>query len=355
MYYKKILLITTCLFLLQMIVSCKDKKILQASNITPHVTAIVVKSAQYVNNTIVTGTVLAWNYVDIHPEWSGRVVYLNFPDGAYVTQGTLLAKIYDQDLQANLEKLRADSVLAALTEERYAKLLKAKALNLSDYDVAVDQLEQVKANIKITEVQIGFTEIRARFSGRLGLRQISLGQYITPQTIIGNIQTPDQVKIDFTTPEIYANLIKIGKIITILTADNETRKARIIAIQPDITTSTRNILTRAVLVDGKPSIRPGSFIKVLLDINQGKPIIAIPSICILQDADYSKVALIHNHVTSLTQIEIGNVTDNSTEITSGLQVGDTIVYDGMNFVRDKYPLIIDSIVNYNIGNDTNTN
>jgi membrane fusion protein, multidrug efflux system len=323
------------LFLLAIAFSCKNKKKEEPKKTpTPPVNVdVMLASTKHVNNEIeVSGNVLPFELVEIQPEISGRVVYLNVPDGKYVAKGATLAKINDAELQAQLQKSKSQLSLATKTVERYRKLLDVGGINKADYDAAVNTVNNINADIQLLHAQIQKTIVRAPFSGVLGLRKVSMGAYITPQISIATLQQNDKVKIDFTVPDIYANLIKNGLELSILSNANDYRRtAIVIAKESSVNTETRNLKVRAVL-GGEP-ISPGSFVKVMLDASNGADKIVVPTNAIIPDARSKKVIVVKNGTAKYTDVETGIRTSNGVEIISGLNVGDSVVVSGVLFAK----------------------
>jgi membrane fusion protein (multidrug efflux system) len=254
----KIKTIAVALIIPLLIFSCKSKNKGVANTVKPPVVVeVVIAGAEEVaSNLEVNGTVLANEMVELHPEVSGRLIYLNMPDGAFVKAGTILAKVNDADLQAQLEQQRIQLELATKTENRLSNLLKVNGVNQADYDVALSQMNTFQANIKVLNAQLDKTVVRAPFAGELGLRVVSPGAYVSAQTILGTLQQTDKVKIDFTVPETYASAIKIGDPVKVQTNESaEIREAKISAIEPQINSVSRNIKVRALLNNG--IIHPG--------------------------------------------------------------------------------------------------
>jgi membrane fusion protein (multidrug efflux system) len=268
--------------------------------------------------------------IELHPEMSGRLVYLNIPDGAIVKKGTILAKINDADLQAQLEQQKVQLELAKKTEQRMKTLLAVNGVDQSTYDAALSQVNLYEANIKVINAQIDKTVIRAPFAGRLGLRLVSVGAYVTPSTLIGTLQQTDKIKIDFTVPESYESLISIGKTVSIQSSGSEENlSATISAIEPQINTSTRNIKVRAKLETC--NLSPGAFVKVLLEDKLNG--IVVPTNVIIPDAFSNQVVIIKNGKVVFKNVETGIRTASVVEITNGLNVGDSVVVSGVLFVR----------------------
>jgi len=329
----KLKLIIVLPLLMAAMISCKSEaKDKNANKEKPPVSvdAIVVGNSDFTSDIEVNGTVLSEEMVELHPEVGGRLTYLNIPDGAKVSAGTILARINDADLQAQLQQQKVQLELAQKTEQRLNKLLAVNGVDQASYDAALSQVNLYNANINVLRAQIDKTVIKAPFSGKLGLRLVSEGAYVSTATAIGTLQQTDKIKIDFSVPEAYASLVKIGKTVSIQTNSSaEEIKATISAIEPQISTATRNIKVRARLSKG--DISPGAFVKVFL--NEKLNGIVIPSNAIIPDAISSQVLLVKNGKAVSQNVETGIRNSDVVEITDGLHIGDTIIVSGVLSVR----------------------
>ena len=316
--------------------ACKEKtKPTEKFNANAPVSVdIAIAASQVIDKVIeVNGSVMASEFVDIRPETNGRIVFLQIPEGKMVAAGTVLAKLNDADLQAQLQKTKVQLALATITEQRNYKLVQAKGINQSDYDISLQQVNSLKADIAYTQSLIDKTVIKAPFTGQMGLRQVSLGANINTASTIVTLQKVDQLKIDFTLPELYQNYIKVGKKITVESVANPGVKmtATIAAIEPQIIATTRNIKVRANL-QGK--LIPGAYTKVFLGENQQKPSILVPSNIIIPDSKVKQLVVVKNGKAKFINVETGYRTAAGVEITSGVQIGDSLIVAGMLFVRD---------------------
>ncbi len=329
---------TGTLIILSLLISCSTNNKEQAARGRTQQVAVDVMIAvkeDFASNLEVNGTVLSNEMVELHPEVNGRLIFLNIPDGGFVKAGTILAKINDADLQAQREQLKTQLELAQKTEKRLNDLLKINGVNQADYDAAISQVNTLQANIKYIDAQIDKTVIRAPFNGQLGLRQVSPGAYVTPATLIGTLRQSDKIKIDFTVPETYANLIKAGnKVIVHSSVTSDTLTATIAAIEPQVNAITRNIKVRAYLTEG--NILSGAFVKILLDQNQKA--ILVPTNAIIPEGFTSQIVLVKKNKAVFKTVETGQRNATMVEITSGLEVGDSIVISGMLFVRPDSPV-----------------
>jgi membrane fusion protein (multidrug efflux system) len=328
-YAKLLSLLIVCSLLIN---SCKSKKKDIAPKERPAIVVdVIVAGNDNVKSTLeVNGSVLSTESVELRTETSGRLIYLNIPDGAKVSKGTVLARVNDAELQAQLEQQKSALDLAQKTEKRLANLLKINGVNQADYDVALNQLNTIQANIKVTTALIEKTVIKAPFSGELGLRLVSQGAYVTPTTLIGTLQQTDKVKIDFSVPETYSDVIKKGDLIKVISSNStEPFEASIHAIEPQVNTVSRNIKVRAYLTSGL--ILPGSFVKVIME--QERQSIMVPSNAIIPDALSNQVVVVHKNKAIYTSVETGIRNASQVELVKGINIGDSIVVSGMLSMR----------------------
>lgn len=294
---------------------------------------VAIAASQIIDKSVeVTGSVLATESIELHPETNGRITYLQIPEGKLVQAGTILAKINDADLEAQLEKIKVQLELANINEQRNLQLLKVKGINQSDYDISLQQVKSSKADLAYTQSLIEKTIVKAPFTGQIGLRQVSLGAFINNSTTIATLQKTDKLKIDFTAPEMYAAYLKIGKSIKVegIETDKSKMNATIFAIEPQINATTRNIKVRAQL-DGK--MLPGAYVKVYLSETNKKPSIMVPTNVIIPESKSKQIAIVKNGIAQFIDVETGFRSSSAVEIVKGINVGDSVIVTGMLFVR----------------------
>lgn len=292
---------------------------------------IICKSTMLNADIELNGTIVANEFVELHPEVAGRVVSLNVKEGGTVPRDMLVAKLYDDDLQAQLRKNQAQLNIAQANEQRLKKLLDVNAVNQQEYDQVMAQVASLNADIDFVKAQIRKTELRAPFAGRMGLRNISMGAYVTPQTTITTLQANGGMKVDFNVPENYANLIKIGNSVQVEIEGKSSKiNARINAIEPQINQSTRNLKVRATLSNN--DVQVGAFAKILLP-QVSRDAIAIPTNAIIPDTRDKKVFVLKNGKAKSVIVETGIRQKDNVEIISGLRVGDTVAVSGLLYLR----------------------
>ena len=325
--------------------ACKGKNTGEkARGDAPTIVDVIVATPQPLTKTIeANGTVVANEYAELRPEVNGRLTYLNINEGAPVSQGTVLARINDADLVAQIEKSKVQLDLAKQTEQRLKKLLEVNGINQSDYDAALNQVNSLKADIDYTQTLIDKTVIKAPFSGVIGLRRVSPGQYVTSNDVIASIQQLGNMKVDFTIPEQYSSTIKRGGLVDVeLDAINHIKKkAKIIAVEPQVNQDTRNIIVRAILEN--TSVSPGAFVKVYVDAGDNKNAIMVPTNCIIAEDRNNQLIVVKDGKANFVNVQTGYRLADNVEITSGVNAGDTVIVTGVLFARPKSVVKVRSV------------
>lgn len=296
---------------------------------------VFVVSPRMVSETIdVPGTLMANEITEIHPEVSGRVVQIYINEGRFVGKGTLLAKLYDGDLQAQLSKLEVQLKIAEQTESRQAQLLKIQGISQQDYDLSLLNVNNIKADIEITKTSIEKTAVRAPYSGKLGLKNISPGAYITPQTLITTITQTDQLKLDFSVPEKYTDRIKNGQTVNFTVQGKEKQyQARVIATEVSVAESTRSLVVRSVVQNRNAELLPGTFANVVLHFDPDPDALMVPSEAVIPQARGKKLILFNGGSANFVDINTGVRDSAFVQVTDGIRSGDTVVITGLLSVR----------------------
>ena len=241
--------------------SRKENKI-TANTITPPppptgVEGYIVKVIPVGENLELPGTIISNESTEIHPEISGRLTFLQINEGKKVGKGTLLAKIYDGDLKAKLNKLQVQLKVQEETVRRYEELYKINGVSTQEYDLIKLQTSNLKADMQIIKSDIMRTEIRAPFSGTLGLKMVSTGAYVSPQTIITTIRQTDDLKLDFTLPEKFASQLNVGDKVEFMAERNpKLFSATLIARESGVSEADRSLKIRARITNADQSLLP---------------------------------------------------------------------------------------------------
>ncbi|WAC10353.1 efflux RND transporter periplasmic adaptor subunit [Dyadobacter pollutisoli] len=286
------------------------------------------------NQIFASGTVLPNEEVNLMAETSGKLIKLDIQEGAYITKGQLIAKINDRELRAQLQKVTYNQELSKKIEARQKKLLNVEAINLEEYDVTSNNIRVLEAEREVIEAQLAKTEIRAPFSGRIGLKFISEGAYMSPGTPIVTIVQSNPVKIDFTVPEKYTPNIRVGNVVKFnLDGDPSTFNARILAVDPKVDENLRTLRVRAVAQNPEGRFFPGMFVKVLADLDANKKAMMIPTEAIVPVLKGKKVFLVKNGKAQEVMVTTGLRTDKKIQVIEGLQPGDSLITSGIIAIK----------------------
>lgn len=316
----------------------------QAAHSALSVEGYVVNTSVLHSSIEIAGSLLPFEETEIHPEVAGKVVMLSIKEGAIVKKGTLLAKLFDGDLQAQLHKLSVQLQIAQKTQERQDQLLKIGGISQQDYDLSLLSVSTIQADMQILQASINKTIIRAPFNGKIGFKNISIGAYITPTTVITTIRQVNKLKLEFSVPEKYTTEIKIGNTIYFTTeATKKKYKARIIATESGITQETRSLMVHAIVENVDKGVTAGSFAKVNFDMGDNNEAIMIPTQAIIPEARDKKVIVYKDGLADFKTVTTGTRDSAKVEILSGLSVGDTIVTTGILSIKPGNKISLSSV------------
>ncbi|KAF2337026.1 efflux RND transporter periplasmic adaptor subunit [Flavobacterium daemonense] len=303
------------------------------------VTGIVVKTAVFDNNLSLSGSIEANEQIEIRSEVSGIVEGIYFNEGSYVNKGQVLFKVNDIELRAQLRQAQTKEGLAGENERRAKLLLQKEAISQEEFDVANADYASAKAQTQLIKAQISKTSVKAPFSGKIGLRSISPGTYITPTILVAKLVNTGKLKITFSIPEKYATQVNSGSTIDFtVSGSNKVYKAKIYAIEPEVAVATRTLQIRALADNSDGKLLPGTFADVKLPLNIIKDAIVVPSESIVPVQDGKKVFISDMGKAKEVMVEATTRTDASILILSGLKAGDTLVTSGVMSLKNDAPI-----------------
>ena len=296
--------------------------------------AITVAPTTVTERIEVPGTIAANEATEIHPEVAGRITSISFREGSQVAKGATLFKLNDADLRAQLQKLLVQERIARQSENRSESLLKIGGISRQDYEATQLQVSNTSADIAIIREQISRTVVRAPFSGKVGLRMVSLGAYVSPTTVLTTISQTGQMKIDFTVPEKYIPQLKNGQFINFtIEGNNRNYTARVMATESNISETTRTLQARAIVQGDNTDLTPGAFARVTLTFEPDPNAIVVPTQAVVPKARGKSVFLYRDGVAKAVDVTTGIRDSATVQVTSGLKVGDTVLTTGLLSVR----------------------
>lgn len=305
------------------------------------VSAKILQARVFDDNLTLSGTLEADEQVEIRSEVSGIVESINFEEGSNVKKGQILFRVNDIELRAELIKARTAQKLAAENERRAKLLLEKEAISQEEYEIVSADAQSARAQTQLINAQLSKAVVRAPFSGKIGLRSISKGTYITPTTVVANLVNISQIKITFSIPEKYASPMKVGNEISFSVAGDSTKyNAKIYALEPEIEIATRTLKLRAVTQNTKGALLPGTFASVDLPLQTINDALLVPSQVLIPIQNGKKIFVYRDGVAKEVIVETGARTKDDVLVTSGLVVGDTILTTGVMTLRDGSPVQI---------------
>ena len=292
----------------------------------------------------VPGSLAASKETELHPEASGRVTGVYFKEGAFVSQGAVLLKIYDGDLQAQLNKLQVQLKTAQQTVERYAALLKINGVSQQEYDLNVLAVNNIIADMNIVRTSIAKTTLHAPFSGKIGITTITPGAYVSPQTIIATLRNVNPLKLDFTVPETYGTKMKTGALVNFtVEGSSNTYAATISATENTIAADNRNLRVMALVSKQDAMLLPGAFAKVKISLGENNAALMIPSQAIIPKARNKEVILVQNGIATRQVVTTGVRDSANVQITTGLKAGDTVLISGILAIKPGSKVVLNKI------------
>ena len=316
-----------------------DPKDKGGKNKTMNVSGIIVKTQTFDNNLSLSGSIEANEQVEIRSEVAGIVESISFKEGSDVSKGQVLFKVNDLELRAQFTQAQTKEALASENERRAKLLLQKEAISQEEYDIAKADFRLAQAQIQLIKAQIAKTSVRAPFSGKIGLRSISPGTYITPNLLVAKLVNISKLKITFSIPEKYANQVRQNTSLN-FTVSGSTEKyiAKIYAIEPEVQISTRTLQIRAIADNKDGKLLPGIFANVELPLDIIKDAIVIPSEAIVPIQNGKKVFVSNNGKAKEINIKTTTRTDSSVLVLEGLKAGDTLITAGVMSLKDETPI-----------------
>jgi len=299
------------------------------------VNAVVVNPQEFSNILSLSGSIEANEQVQITSEVSGIAEKIYFEEGKTVSKGQVLVKINDIELRAQAGQTKTRQNLASENERRARLLLQKEAISQEEYDIASADFKTAQAQTQLLNAQIAKTSIRAPFSGTIGLRNISPGTYVTPQTLITTLVNSSKVKITFSVPEKYASQMKVNSKVSFTIAGDSTKyAATIYALEPAVEVATRTLRIRAIADNPKGKFIPGTFANVDLPLDKTANAYVIPTEAIVPVQEGKKVFVSRNGKAKEVKVTTGTRTDKDIVVLEGLKAGDTVLTTGVLTLKD---------------------
>ena len=291
----------------------------------------------------VSGTILPWETVKLQPEINARVIHIFFNEGSKVQKGELLVKLYDDDLQAQKQKLEAQLEAAEAEYKRQTKLLEVHATSQDVYDNALTAVKGLKADLAINRAAIQKTEIRAPFDGVIGNRFISPGSVINTGTVIATIYQNVPLRLQCAVPSMYRSMLRPGLPVSFSTDHKTNHVAKVYSIEPMADANDRTFDVRIEYSNILNDIFPGDYAMLTINLGHTDNAIYVPTDAVVPILKGQLLYVARGGKAQPVHIETGERNDSTVLITNGLHAGDSVIVAGIMMMKPGAPIHISSV------------
>jgi membrane fusion protein (multidrug efflux system) len=319
------------------------------------VTTVVAQRKTWPSTLTVIGTAAAIEGVTLSADLPGTIDKIHFESGQWVHQGDILVELDTRQERAQLASLEAQRDLAGINYGRAQELVKAGVIARSEYDNANAQQKATEAQVGDTKAAIARKTIRAPFTGLLGIRQVSLGQYLAAGQAIVSLQSVDPIYVNFGVPQQDTAQMRPGRVLRVTNGDlsGMAFTGRITALDSVINEQTRNIQVQATLANKGNKLRPGMFVQVELPLGQPREVVPLPASAInyapygdsvfivaeMKDAKGNTYRGVRQQV-----VKVEGSRGDQVAIISGINPGDEVVSSGVFRLRNGAPVQVNNTV-----------
>jgi len=301
-----------------------------------NVEAVPARAGDVVVEAEVVGTLLANESVVLRPEITGRVDRIQFTEGQTVKKGTVLVTLDAGDLRAQFTQSEAAARLARLNFERIQSLRAKQLVSQQAYDEAFSRLAEAEAKEKLDRARLEKAVLRAPFTGMLGVRRVSPGDYVAPGQDIVNLESIDPMKLEIRLPETYARDLAPGKAVRVRVDafPGETYTGEIYVIDPRVDTTTRSLLLRARIPNKENKLRPGMFAAAVVELTRREQAVLVPEQALVPSGQEQFVFRVVDGKATRTKVTVGVRRKGEVEILVGVRPEELVVTAGQQKLRD---------------------
>ena len=298
-----------------------------------------VKQVALARGVSAVGTLRSENSVMLRPEITGRIAEINFHEGGKVKQGQVLIRLDDATAKAQLQQAQANLSLASSQYRRSQELTKQGFISKQARDESASQLKVQQAAVALAQAQLEKTAILAPFDGLIGLRNVSVGDYVSPGIDLVPIESVDPLKVDFRIPEQFLGQVRVGAklLLNFDALPGQQREGEVGAISPLVDVGGRSILLRALVPNNDDTLRPGMFARVRLQFADATGLV-VPETSLMPSGEQQFVYRVENGHAKRVVVKVGERRSGQVEILEGLQAGDQVLITGLQKVLDGDPV-----------------
>lgn len=288
------------------------------------------------------GTLHANESVVIATEIAGRVTEITFGEGQRTGAGQVLARLDSSILEAQRDQAQASLTLTRANRERAEILFKEEAISQRELEEASAKWKLDEATLRLAQAQLQKTTLKAPFDGVLGLRYVSLGEYVNPGQPIVTLNDTDPIKVEFSVPEVYSQKIYTGQVVQVAidAAPERTFHGEVYAVDPTVDPQSRSLLVRAKVPNEDGTMRPGMFAQIRLVLEEKPNALMIPEEALLTRGQEKFVYKVVDGVVAEAVVKTGQRQRGLVEVTEGLLPGQTVITAGQIKVRPGMPVTL---------------
>ncbi len=274
--------------------------------------------------------------VIVRAEQSGRITALNFKEGQPVKAGQVLVQLDDSLARAELEQAKANQKLAKAKFDRAVELQQKNFISGQARDEAENALRVADATVSLAEAKLTKLVIKSPFSGTVGLRSASVGDYVKDGQDIVNLEKTDPIKVDFKVPELFQSKISVGQALSVSldALPGKPYSGRVYAVNPQLDTAGRAVVLRAQMDNHGGALKPGMFARVRLTLADSGDTVVVPEQSVAMQGEEQIMFKVVDGRAMRTKVEVGQRRDGKVEIVEGISGSDTIVVAGWQRLRD---------------------
>jgi len=274
--------------------------------------------------------------ITVRPEVAGRISDILFKEGQHVAKGMTLIRLDPAINAAEVQQARANLKLAQSKYNRAVELSQQNFISGQAKDEAENNLHVAEAAVALADARLAKTEIKAPFSGVIGLRVLSVGDYVKEGADVVNLESIDPLKVDFRVPEIYLTQVEVGQSLTVAldALPGRTFDGKVFAVNPLVDAAGRSIVIRAIVRNADTSLRPGMFARVRLITRDAREALVVPEQAIVPQGDEQYVFRVVDGKVARVKVDIGQRRDAKVEVLKGLGPDDVVVTAGQLKLRE---------------------
>lgn len=319
------------------------------------VSADEAKSDSWISSVTAVGTVAPEQGANLTTQVSGIVEKIYFDSGTEVKAGDLILSLDTATDQAELNVLKSAENLALLERDRVKALWQRNSISKSEFDTRQSQLEQATAQVAAQQARIEQKHLRAPFDGRLGIRQVNVGQFVNAGDPLIGLQALEKVYVDFTLPEQRFGEVRVGMMVTAQmdALAKQSFEGKITAIEPVIDSGTRNFNLQATFKNEEHLLHPGMFARLAMDVGEARDVVMVPrsainfkpygnSVFVITEAEEKNEQGEPVLTAKLRFVQTGESRGDYIAITEGLTVGEKVAISGLLKLRSGGTVIIDN-------------